>query len=516
MTRDDITKSQSFEITRVNIMATLAPSTDWRDFRVSVNQSLNGFEIRFPVSPPEQICKFIGKTLIFSRTNDDPRWWCRQSQEAWSAIVDFTRQYGDTSLLPAVNMNDLPETSQTATTRRKGGGGKRKAATSSVPKSVPKPTPRTESNVVPIGSAKSSKPKSSYIQPSIFDWMDNLLAATQEELERDGRRQAAIAASLEFAKLRAENPYSWNLFAIRLGTMIVVTASLLIIGRQLEQQETESGAIACEPEIEPEPGLEAEQEEIVSEPVTLAPPTPHSAPPASEPAHRKALKREKIALIGEPRLLRGDELRETEGYPFCYGELDGVLGLSTRGLKKAVPIVLSKTERFTIQPGLFYPVTVTYEQRSLIGWLIRLHDCLQRQIELERDPSALDAEIEAKRVRLNALYRAYTIEWGFISQTVDHLKIGNIFDARFNQLKALDRDGKLAVIFRDRVHYPILPALTKCYEEADAETLQAALQRSISSYGEINLDAIGAWFGITPDCAAELLVQHGLAFVEPE
>jgi len=76
------------------IMATSTTST-WQDITIKASD-LGGIEIRFGEKPPSYISDHMSKNspFRFTKSNDDPRWWVKQSPEAIEWATAFGKEYG--------------------------------------------------------------------------------------------------------------------------------------------------------------------------------------------------------------------------------------------------------------------------------------------------------------------------------------------------------------------------------------------------------------------------------------
>lgn len=115
--------------------------------------------------------------------------------------------------------------------------------------------------------------------------------------------------------------------------------------------------------------------------------------------------------------------------------------------------------------------------------MIPLRDCARRLITLEKD-GAPDAEVEAERARLNALYDAYAAKHGILNSRANAAALKQ--DSSYPLLCALeilDGEGNFerkADMFSKRTIRPNAPV-------THADDPQAALAASLSERGRVDL-----------------------------
>lgn len=136
-----------------------------------------------------------------------------------------------------------------------------------------------------------------------------------------------------------------------------------------------------------------------------------------------------------------------------------------------------------------------------IGGMIPLRDCARRLITLEKD-GAPDAEVEAERARLNALYDAYAAKHGILNSRANAAALKQ--DSSYPLLCALeilDGEGNFerkADMFSKRTIRPNAPV-------THADDPQAALAASLSERGRVDLPYMARLTGMGENELAEAL-----------
>lgn len=136
-----------------------------------------------------------------------------------------------------------------------------------------------------------------------------------------------------------------------------------------------------------------------------------------------------------------------------------------------------------------------------IRGMIPLRDCARRLIGLEKD-GAPDAEVEAERARLNALYDAYAAKHGILNSRANAAAFKQ--DSSYPLLCALeilDGEGgfeRKADMFSKRTIRPNVPVTR-------AESPQAALAVSLSERGRVDLPYMARLAGMTEDGLSKAL-----------
>lgn len=198
--------------------------------------------------------------------------------------------------------------------------------------------------------------------------------------------------------------------------------------------------------------------------------------------------------------------------------LNGQLGLSFKGLPQAIAVKIGKAI-VEFQPGTFQPVACSSAFQERIEAAIALFKTWRLLHDMELSHTEAD-EIELQRHVLNEEYDAFVSQYGTVDQNSHLFRFDSMPDPRLRLLKALEKDGQKADIFRDRLQYPEVQLSGQIYDTINKENLQAAISRvkdvhGIADDGSINVAAIAEWFGTDIAAIVPELVGYGLVLEEP-
>jgi len=264
---------------------------------------------------------------------------------------------------------------------------------------------------------------------------------------------------------------------------------------------------------------------------TVVPPAPKPAPslpadpkPAAPPKTRKTKKSAKPTVIrtvtknpiieGDPIFLDDDELRGTEGYPGCYADLDGQVGLSFKGLVEPVTFEVGKVD-YEALPGTFQPLTMEEFAADRLKAMLVLREAYVELIDAEADPSQCDEFVSDCRQVLNQLYDKFVLEHG---RLVDNEKLTNFYGLTDHRLIVLlslevkDPDTseiqKADLFFRRCVHPAGIPTGQVCFQDDMGARCYAALLRSLAiTGGVVNLPLIAELAGAEQEEVEEQLLK---------
>jgi len=169
------------------IMATSTTST-WQDITIKASD-LGGIEIRFGEKPPSYISDHMSKNspFRFTKSNDDPRWWVKQSPEAIEWATAFGKEYGIEFEIPESQDVEPIETTV-------------RAIEPQVVVRVVEPIKPVVAEVKPVETVViESKPAT---KTGLFSFFDDLISSVEESISE----AAILAAQL---KAEAEKHTAW-------------------------------------------------------------------------------------------------------------------------------------------------------------------------------------------------------------------------------------------------------------------------------------------------------------------
>lgn len=214
--------------------------------------------------------------------------------------------------------------------------------------------------------------------------------------------------------------------------------------------------------------------------------------------------------------MREGELEEVSRYGICFAFLHEQIGLSCKGLSRAVNLRLQGQE-WRLEPGTFQPLRLPSQRVNLLRDAIGLHEVMIGLIELEQG-SHPDATLAAHRDRLRNRYKQVVGQWGSLRSLAKYLRIESASDFRLTSLLALeDADGNPAAIFEKRVHFPVSIVAGQLFTDGgELERAVAAFQFVMAESSRLDLRRVAELAGL-PELEAEaFLIDAGLVLRVPE
>lgn len=254
------------------------------------------------------------------------------------------------------------------------------------------------------------------------------------------------------------------------------------------------------------------------------------------------------------QILKADELLETARWRSgCLGFVDGVLGISFRGLesylhleiprcnlpgfeenlidevqkKKRKPASIKKrkaktTEKvdrcyFIAEHLTFVPVDMGAANQAAIAHLLAIVDVVVALLDAEATDET-DDRCDELRSKLNHLYGDFVRVCGRINNLQGLWDWGFWCDIRLKiYLSHLEKDGAMADIFYRRLnHPPTIQSGQLFFDEDLGDRITNAFAWSMGTFGRPAIDEIAEKSGLSVEEAEQILINQNLVYREWE